>query len=53
MCDKYPGQTVGIRNKVEDVEKMLRDSIFYILVSNDEKAAVYAAMARDFRGTGH
>ncbi|OBT61743.1 hypothetical protein VE03_09179 [Pseudogymnoascus sp. 23342-1-I1] len=53
LCDKYPGQTAGMRNEVEDVEKMLRDSTFYMPVSNDEKAAVFAAMAQDFRGTGH
>ena len=53
ICDKYPGQTAGMRNEVEDVEKMLRDSTFYMPVSNEEKAAVYAAMAHDFRGTGH
>ena len=53
ICDKYPGQTAGMRNEVEDVEKMLRGSTFYLPVSNEEKAAVYAAMAHDFRGTGH
>jgi hypothetical protein len=53
ICDKYPGQTAGMRNEVEDVEKMLRGSTFYMPVSNEEKAAVYAAMSRDFRGTGH
>ena len=39
--------------EVGDVEKMLRDSTFYAPVSNEEKAAVYAAMSHDFRGTGH
>ena len=53
IYDVYPGQTKGMRNEVEDVEKMLRDSTFYMPVSNEEKAAVYVAMARDFRGTGH
>lgn len=53
ICDDYAGQTAGMRNEVEEVEKMLRDSTFYMPVSNEEKAAVYAAMARDFRGTGH
>jgi hypothetical protein len=53
ICDEYPGQTAGVRNEVEEVEKMLRDSTFYMPVSNEEKAAVYAAMAHDFRGTGH
>jgi hypothetical protein len=53
ICDEYPGQTAGMKNEVEEVQKMLRDSTFYMPVSNEEKAAVYAAMARDFRGTGH
>ncbi|TEY28370.1 hypothetical protein BOTCAL_1025g00010 [Botryotinia calthae] len=53
ICDDFPGQTAGMRNEVEEVEKMLRDSTFYMPVSNEEKAAVYAAMAHDFRGTGH
>jgi hypothetical protein len=53
ICDEYPGQTAGMRDEVEGVEKMLRDSTFYMPVSNEEKAAVYAAMAQDFRGTGH
>jgi hypothetical protein len=53
LCEDYPGQTAGMRSEIEDVEKMLRDSTFYMPVSNEEKAAVYAAMAHDFRGTGH
>jgi hypothetical protein len=53
ICDACPGQTKGMRNEVEDVEKMLRGSTFYLPVSNEEKAAVYAAMAQNFRGTGH
>jgi len=42
-----------MRNKVKNIEKILCDSIFYLLVSNKEKAAVYTAIARDFRGTGY
>jgi hypothetical protein len=53
ICNEYPGQTAGMRNEVEEVEKMLRDSTFYMPVSNEEKAAVYAAMAQSFSGTGH
>ena len=53
ICDKYPGQTAGMKNEVEEAEKMLRDSTFYMPVSNEEKAAVFAAMSRDFSGTGH
>lgn len=53
LCDEYPGQTAGMRNEAEEVERMLQESTFYMPVSNEEKAAVYAAMAHDFRGTGH
>ncbi|KAL8911017.1 MAG: hypothetical protein Q9171_003753 [Xanthocarpia ochracea] len=53
LCASYPGQTKGMLAEVEDVEKMLRGSTFYTTVTNEEKAAVYAAMALDFRGTGH
>ncbi|KAH6668504.1 AAA domain-containing protein [Halenospora varia] len=53
ICDKYPGQTAGMRNEVENIEKMLRSSTFYMPVSSEEMAVVYAAMSRDFRGTGH
>ena len=53
FCNKYPSQTRGMKNEIEIVEKMLRDSTFYTIVSNEEKAAVYAAMAQEFSGTGH
>jgi hypothetical protein len=53
MCDKYPGQRASMRKEVEDTEKMLRDSTFYMPVTNEEKAAVYATMAQNFSGTGH
>ena len=39
--------------EVENVEKLMRDSVFYTVTSNEEKRAVYAAMAMEFRGTGH
>ncbi|KAL9628028.1 MAG: hypothetical protein Q9204_006164, partial [Flavoplaca sp. TL-2023a] len=53
ICTEYQGQTAGMLSEIEDVEKALRDSTFYTSVTNEEKAAVYAAMASDFRGTGH
>jgi len=53
ICDKYPGQTAGTKKEVKDAKKMLRDSTFYIPVSNEEKAGMYAAMAHDFKSTGH
>ncbi|KAL8963110.1 MAG: hypothetical protein Q9193_000584 [Seirophora villosa] len=53
LCIAHPGQTVGMLAEVSEAEKMLRDATFYAPVTNAEKAAVYAAMAQDFRGTGH
>jgi hypothetical protein len=53
ICDKYRSQTADMRNEVENVEKMLRNSTFYMSVSNEKKAAVYVAMTRDFRDTEH
>jgi hypothetical protein len=53
ICDEHPGQTAGMGDEVDEAERMLRGSTFYLPVSNDERQAVFAAMARDFRGTGH
>jgi hypothetical protein len=39
--------------EIEDAEKMLREETFYSPVTNEEKRAVYAAMAQSFLGTGH
>lgn len=52
-CNTHRGQTAGMLEEVVEAEKMLRDSTFYAPVTNEEKAAVYAAMAQSFRGTGH
>ena len=53
LCNAHPGQTAGMLAEVSDAEKMLRDATFYAPVTNAEKAAVYAAMAQSFLGTGH
>jgi len=53
ICNTYPGQTAGMPAEVSEAEKMLRDMTFYAPVANWEKAAVYAAMAQSFQGTGH
>ncbi|MCJ1402136.1 hypothetical protein MMC11_005355 [Xylographa trunciseda] len=52
LCSKS-ANTRTMLKEVEAVEKELRDSTFYTAITNDEKRAVYAAMATDFRGTGH
>ncbi|KAL8674153.1 MAG: hypothetical protein Q9168_001447 [Polycauliona sp. 1 TL-2023] len=53
ICNAHPGQTAGMLAEVSEAEKMLRDAMFYAPVTNAEKAAVYAAMAQSFQGTGH
>ncbi|KAL8993845.1 MAG: hypothetical protein Q9169_006042 [Polycauliona sp. 2 TL-2023] len=53
ICNAHPGQTAGMLAEVSEAEKMLRDVMFYAPVTNAEKAAVYAAMAQSFQGTGH
>ena len=52
-CAQHPGQTKGMLAEVEAVETMLKETTFYATVTNEEKAAVYAAMASEFTGTGH
>ena len=45
--------TKAMLDEIENAEKSLRESTFYTAVTSDEKRAVYAAMAAEFRGTGH
>lgn len=45
--------TMAMLGEIENAETSLRDSTFYTAVNSDEKRAVYAAMAAEFRGTGH
>ena len=53
ICNSHINQTAGMVAEVTEAEKMLRDSMFYEPVTNAEKAAVYAAIAQSFQGTGH
>ena len=53
ICNTHSGQTAGMLGEVSEAGKMLRDATFYAPVTNVEKAAVYAAMAQSFLGTGH
>ena len=53
ICNAHTVQTAGMLAEVSEAEKMLRDATFYEPVTNAEKAAVYAAMAQSFLGTGH
>ncbi|OTA67744.1 hypothetical protein K449DRAFT_364164 [Hypoxylon sp. EC38] len=53
LVEKYSSQTEGMIAEIEAVEKGFRDNVFYAAVSAKEMRAVYQAMAREFRGTGH
>ncbi|OGM43850.1 NF-X1 finger and helicase domain protein [Aspergillus bombycis] len=46
-------QVHGLADEIEGTLKMLRGSTFYTPVTSEERMAVVAAMAREFRGTGH
>ncbi|KAI9821505.1 MAG: hypothetical protein M1832_003353 [Thelocarpon impressellum] len=52
-CEDHPGQTRGMPAEIEEARRMLRGSVFYTRVDNEEKRQVYAAMANEFSGTGH
>ena len=45
--------TKTMLGEVEEIDRLLKQSDFYTTFTNDEKRAVYAAMATEFRGTGH
>lgn len=53
LCVRYPEQTEGLKAEIEETKKLLRGSTFYTAVTNEERMVVIAAMAREFRGTGH
>ncbi|KAJ6114997.1 hypothetical protein N7486_000775, partial [Penicillium sp. IBT 16267x] len=53
LCDLHPGQTRGLSEEIEGTKSMLGGLTFYTPVTNEERMAVLAAMAREFRGTGH
>ena len=53
VCAAYSDQIADMLIEIENVKKMLRDSIFYASMSNEEKTVMYAAMSQDFRDTEH
>ncbi|KAH0352216.1 hypothetical protein KCU83_g3990, partial [Aureobasidium melanogenum] len=52
FCTEH-SQARTVASEIEEIEKMLRESTFYQLVTTDEMQKVAAAMTREFRGTGH
>ncbi|KAJ5632888.1 hypothetical protein N7490_009227 [Penicillium lividum] len=53
LCDMHPGQTRGLLDEIEGTKTMIGGDTFYTPVTNEERMAVLAAMATEFRGTGH
>lgn len=53
LCRRYPGQTRGLSDEVDGAERMFNGGSFYSAVTNEERKAVIAAMAKEFLGTGH
>lgn len=53
LCRRYPGQTRGLSDEVDEAERMFNGGSFYSAVTNEERKAVIAAMANEFQGTGH
>ncbi|KAI9789613.1 MAG: hypothetical protein M1816_005922 [Peltula sp. TS41687] len=53
ICKELPGQTRQVAEDVKTTENMLQNSTFYSVVTDDEWRAVMAAMATEFRGSGH
>ncbi|KAK0622146.1 E3 ubiquitin-protein ligase rnf213-alpha [Lasiodiplodia hormozganensis] len=53
LCAVHPGSTAGLSDEVDTVERMLRAETFFSVVTSEERRAVLAAMATEFRGTGH
>lgn len=51
-CRNAPS-TRSMLTEISAAETSLRDSTFYTSVTNEEKRAVYAAMATSWSGTGH
>lgn len=53
LHSKYPGSTADLQSQIEETRTMLRQGTFYAPVTAEETKAILAAMATDFRGTGH
>jgi len=52
LCEAFPGQCKSQTSEIEPAEQALR-GFFMAEVTNEERQAVLAAMAKEFLGTGH
>ncbi|TID20778.1 3'(2')-5'-bisphosphate nucleotidase [Venturia nashicola] len=53
LSELYKHQTRAIHTELKAIEKMLKNGTFYDPITSDEMKEVLAAMATEFRGTGH
>ncbi|KAL9618550.1 MAG: hypothetical protein Q9160_006734 [Pyrenula sp. 1 TL-2023] len=53
ISKKHPGSVKGLSGQIEAIRRMLNDGTFYSVVTSQETQEVYAALSREFRGTGH
>lgn len=53
LCNEHGGKLNSLVSEVKDVERSLAGGTFMQEVSSEERRAVLAAMAKEFRGTGH
>ncbi|KAF2463801.1 P-loop containing nucleoside triphosphate hydrolase protein [Lindgomyces ingoldianus] len=53
ICETHGGKLSSLVSEVKDVERSLNGGTFIQPVSSEERRSVLAAMAKEFRGTGH
>lgn len=53
VCREHSGSTERLAKEVEEVEKMIKESTLHDIMLPHEMKAVFDAMSREFRGTGH
>jgi hypothetical protein len=53
IATRHEGSTTPVVSQLDEVEKMLKNSTFYMEMKEDEWKAVMGAMQKEFMGSGH
>ncbi|KAF2117095.1 putative NF-X1 finger and helicase domain protein [Lophiotrema nucula] len=53
LCNTHKGKLLSLVSDIKDAERALRGGTFVTVVTSEERRSVLAAMAKEFRGTGH
>lgn len=53
ICASHAGSTKGLPKELDSIERALNGGTFHEVVTTEERRAILAAMAQEFRGTGH